>query len=234
MQRLRKGFTLIELLVVIAIIGILAGFLLPALSKAQESARKAACLNNVKQIMLAMIQYAGDYDDEYPIALTDDNEAPQKRMARLLKSNYLNTAKVFKCPSASYTDRPDTTQLSGETIGESTDESIATTYLGDNWASYGIDVKVKHTHSASRAVIADKPDPAYWGPDANSPESGEDKSNSANHKGEGQNVGYNDGHVKWGATVKDDSDTDKNIFAETSDINEQDDSNICFGASAGT
>jgi len=66
MKRNGNGFTLIELLVVIAIIAILAAILFPVFARAREKARQTSCLSNLKQLSLAILMYAEDYDETLP------------------------------------------------------------------------------------------------------------------------------------------------------------------------
>jgi prepilin-type N-terminal cleavage/methylation domain-containing protein/prepilin-type processing-associated H-X9-DG protein len=67
----RRGFTLIELLVVIAIIAILAAILFPVFASAREAARRTACLSNTKQLGLAALLYAQDFDERLPLFTWD-------------------------------------------------------------------------------------------------------------------------------------------------------------------
>jgi len=111
-----KGFTLIELLVVIAIIGILAAMVFPVFARARESARKAVCLSNVKNLALAVQMYLGDYNAFPPkehrpevaawmeavgnsLNFDMQNANPYLRWPVVL-DEYVKNRDVYRCPGA--------------------------------------------------------------------------------------------------------------------------------------
>jgi prepilin-type N-terminal cleavage/methylation domain-containing protein/prepilin-type processing-associated H-X9-DG protein len=103
----RKGFTLIELLVVIAIIAILAAILFPVFAQAREKARTAMCLSHMKQIGLALMMYAQDWDEKYVHFY--NNRTAQATFSNTGLAGYWEYAlypytkswEVFKCGSTS-------------------------------------------------------------------------------------------------------------------------------------
>ena len=109
-----SAFTLIELLVVIAIIAILAAILFPVFARARENARRSSCQSNVKQILLGVLQYTQDYDENYPLTQNSVTGAPDSiRTWYNLAQPYVKSTQIFSCPSDSAPDAASFTTTTG-------------------------------------------------------------------------------------------------------------------------
>lgn len=197
----RKGFTLIELLVVIAIIAILAAILFPVFTSAKESAKRAACLGNLKQIISGTQMYAENFNGNYPTwrsgttytywpygdwaprGLAEIRGGVQYGLRAVQK--YVKNKSVFFCPAGMIKEKGNTWS----------DDSII--YAGYcYWGNYiNNDLKEGqvsvNTGRYPRALLVS---------DIIQTTNGE-PAMCNNHKPggmpEGGNIGYNDGHVKW-------------------------------------
>jgi len=93
----RNGFTLIELLVVIAIIAILAAILFPVFARAREKARQTSCLSNLKQIALAGLMYAQDYDERL-VPFARQSSGVRGAFPWIMEP-YVKNWQIWNCPS---------------------------------------------------------------------------------------------------------------------------------------
>ena len=115
----RGGFTLVELLVVVAVIALLAGLLLPALGRTKSAAQGVLCLNNTKQLTLAWLMYASEYDDRLPYNL--GGTADRKTVAPTTNMNWVNNVMTWELDS----DNTNTLAITEASLGSFTARSVS-------------------------------------------------------------------------------------------------------------
>ena len=179
-----RGFTLIELLVVIATIAILAAILFPVFARAREKARQASCLSNIKQLSLATLMYAQDYDETLPVAIGGTPDGSLLWTTLELLEPYVRNRQLRRCPS----DATGAVDLSGYGLDRYS--------YGWNKEAFAYRLPMPGPPPGPIRSLAGIPYPAdttafFDGLIAMM------EVRTAHRHNEGANVGFLDGHAKW-------------------------------------
>ena len=218
MNGVRRGFTLIELLVVIAIIAILAAILFPVFAQAREKARSSACASNLRQIGLAILMYAQDWDEH--TCKTHHDLAQGESIANLYVwywplQAYIKNGGIFHCPSLN-----DTPSIMPSWLALADWQNLRTDYLINGFFAHGAFIGM-FSRPAEQILVAERhsgigffdyhPWPSasngdwergfldgsgYQIGDLGSDSQVPDPNNVGRHSS-GDNYAFLDGHVKW-------------------------------------
>ncbi len=204
---MRKGFTLIELLVVIAIIAILAAILFPVFARARERARQTSCLSNLRQLGLAAMMYAQDYDERmvhyyrYMPAGSDN----LYWWGDILQP-YINNYQLLECPSDAWTyssrrppGLPDPLVCSYAlpNIHTRDDGSSVPRISGSKMAVLETPAETILFAESTSAEIYVGGTPGFTIAGSNGVTDLGDRSRVAQRHNEGFNVAFCDGHARW-------------------------------------
>ena len=195
-----RGFTPDELLVVIAIIAILAAILFPVFAQARENARKSTCQSNLKQLGLAVMMYAQDYDEILPRGYIYEIPGDTNYLFSWMQlcMPYIKNGKVCECPSWSDTSHySDGSSLRQIPIPK---ESY-TTFWGGGAAGQAMAAIQKpadliYAWEEKPAAFASLSDGYYCGTAPATVVATLNSTTNMPHQG-GMNVFFCDGHVKW-------------------------------------
>ena len=138
----RFGFTLIELLVVIAIIAILAAILFPVFAQAREKARAISCLSNEKQIVLGLIQYSQDVDEQMPPAWIGYSTNSAVSVGFPGKARWMDVIQPYVKSTAVFTDPDSATKyvpVPAKNIVNDIDPATGLSYAAEN-GGYALNV----------------------------------------------------------------------------------------------